>query len=141
MRRLQSGSDPICKAAFTLTCEQLKCDDHKLIPRHQLGKTGAEAAISGHTVHQPISDRSNRGRVGFWSRPGLPAGLSGLTGPALLPDWSKGGGEGRRAFGGGATRIGLENDYVDANTLIITHLAVGLVERPGISLPPIRQAA
>ena len=39
-----------------------------------------------------VSDRSSRGRVGFWSRPGLPAGLSGLTGPALLPDWSKGGG-------------------------------------------------
>jgi nucleoside phosphorylase len=47
-------SDPICEAAFTLTCEQLKCDDHKLIPRHRLGTTGGEAAISGQTVHQPM---------------------------------------------------------------------------------------
>jgi hypothetical protein len=50
--------------------------------------------------------------VGFWSRPGLSAGLSGLTDPALIPDWSKGGGEGRRAFEEGMTRIRLENDYV-----------------------------
>ena len=34
-----------------------------------------------------ISDRSSRGRVGFWSRPGPPAGLSGLAGrPRYLID-------------------------------------------------------
>jgi nucleoside phosphorylase len=46
-------SDPICEAAFSLTCEQLKCDDRKLIPRHRLGTTGAESAVSGQTV-QPM---------------------------------------------------------------------------------------
>jgi len=47
-------SNPVCEAAFSLTCEQLKCDDHKLIPRHRLGKTGTEGATSEQTVHQPM---------------------------------------------------------------------------------------
>ena len=59
------------------------------------------------------SDRSSRGRVGFRSRPGLPAGLSGLTGPALLPDWSKGRRRGKEGFGEGNARISLENDYIE----------------------------
>ena len=44
---------------------------------------------------------------------GLPAGLSGLTGPGLLPDWSNREDREGELLRGGTIRTSLENDYIE----------------------------
>src|SRR5947209_797397 len=60
-----------------------------------------------------VSDPSSRSRVGFWSRPGSPAGLSSLASrPCCLIGRREEDREGELR-GLEVTRIGLENDYVE----------------------------
>ena len=65
-----------------------------------------------HSYYHGGSDRSSRGRVGFWSRAGLSAGVSGLTGwPCYLIGRREEDRE--RELLEGTTRIGLESDHVE----------------------------
>ena len=48
-------SDRVCEESVELTCEQLNCDDSRLVPRQRLSIRGAEVSTAGRSsIHQPV---------------------------------------------------------------------------------------